>query len=1159
MSKQEAQEKTNAEINRRTEQINKIKKLPKDAMRLTVQVEALSKGFVFSKKSELDKNASAGAGEYIRNRKVGNHQLNQKLMQDVEKSKAVNRYFVLESERIKSLNQYRLANYKQAQIDKARSDIIKTTYIHGETKLTFERIPDAVSQGYANASALDSYNSVKLARSQGTVSTVEINRALALANGTTNAEFNKSVEYSKQQSNTSRMRGSSTKLKQNFRKGYTKETKKMGFTTTSDKVGDTKRGDVLTSYEQNQKSVLAFESVRKTTIDNIKYVPNQTPQTKETFRYEVTTPDGKKKIFKNKKTADEFIKRISGNYTSYTRKTGTGTTTDPIKGLQPDKSLVSPYLKSDKLSISFIGDAAQQTKESEKYGITQESYIGFSPDGKPIQGAIQPEPTTQIDTKSDNFLESFVKNTYNVLRYSDAVDRGEVPKPNNFLDQLNYYASQGLKPIYNIPLFLAGDKTLSPTFSDTVIDTGIDLALKGKTKTDDPIGDYIRKDPLRTMVQIPSEVALWMTGTKALAYASKGIKGISPLAYQTLKFPIDNKMKTVYRGVTIKDKPILGVQNNKLVKGFDETKLPFEKIDTSKFNRYGWEPTQSTGIASKTVFAGKTLDDMVQRKIITKLDKERIDTFKDLYSITDKVKTKTGKFSTEPIDGLTQKQSDYLLNYAKIGQKKGTVDTLHGSTALQPQISPSLRIKAGTNLKLGDLDLSPKAKKPKNLPKVASKLIQGLKDFPLEKGQSIRIIDDVTNSKVNKQLVLKNSDGTEKKVLEVVLEERDASGIKGLVVRDGTKVLNQKLVSKTVKTKDFDLKIHARRFQLQENMRTALGFHKGKDAQFSVYASEGRSKDIVRSYWNFKEDAVRVGGDKGKTIDARAEHLRSLYNLDFSDIQPQKVLLLSSKQSKSTGLFDNDIFVSPSTITPKNIDVKTGNQNHSDLDFLETKSTGIKKPISNNSILSKPAIKKINFKSVKSTIQSKSIRSTKSPYLKSPSVTLTSTTQLHKQPSSPKSPSVKSPKSPSTKSPSVNSSKPPMSPTYPSVTLTSTAKPPQSPPIRLLTTPSMKPTPTRKPLLIFRTNAITPPKKRKERKNGKIFDFIGSSRSDNMTGLFDRKAITYGKKNIAKINKSDKEFVIGLSKPKKKNGKSNKKSKLKNNTKSLLSSIDLDF
>ena len=68
---------------------------------------------------------------------------------------------------------------------------------------------------------------------------------------------------------------------------------------------------------------------------------------------------------------------------------------------------------------------------------------------------------------------------------------------------------------------------------------------------------------------------------------------------------------------------------------------------------------------------------------------------------------------------------------------------------------------------------------------------------------------------------------------------------------------------------------------------------------------------------------------------------------------------------------------------------------------------------------------------------------------------------------------------------------------------------------------------------------------RRKRKDGRIFEFIGNSRSDNMIGIFDRDEITYGKKNIAKIQKSDRAFI--------------KKSNQKTKSKKSAFDIDLDL
>ena len=78
--------------------------------------------------------------------------------------------------------------------------------------------------------------------------------------------------------------------------------------------------------------------------------------------------------------------------------------------------------------------------------------------------------------------------------------------------------------------------------------------------------------------------------------------------------------------------------------------------------------------------------------------------------MTKGIKAETGAFGTNPIEGLTQKQSDYLLSFVAKQQKKGTIDAVHGSTALRPQISEGLRKEAGVHLQLGDVDVVVKPK-----------------------------------------------------------------------------------------------------------------------------------------------------------------------------------------------------------------------------------------------------------------------------------------------------------------------------------------------------------------------------------------------------------------------------------------------------------------
>ena len=985
------------------------------------------------------------------------------------------------------------------------------------------------------AKAAETTRQIQALKEQGNAKIRDIQQVIAQGNISTQ------IEKKNRQSNSNA--GSAEAAQQvgnNFDKGFTKETKELGYQSTGSD----------------------FEEARKETASQ---------------------------ILESQKPKPEPVKAES---------TGTGSTTDPIKNKQPDLRKVSPLIKKQQntltqpitkptsqkiqvvtpdgeVRIFNSKDSAERFVQRYETANRQEgSFVGFGENGIPIQGPGLPTtervitpigmgglitaPLVQVNANSSNLLEAFGKNTYNALRYSDAVDRGEVAKPKG-VELLNYYASVGLRPLYNIPLALSGDKTMASTFTDEVLNTGIDVVTKGKTKTHDPVGDYVKADPLKTVIQIPGEVALWVVGAKATQLGAKAFQKAlpySPLRFQKLKFPINNKMETVYKGLTVNDKPLIGIQDGKVVRGIDVEKLPFEKVDANKFGRYGWEPTQSSGIASETIFASKGLDNMVKKKIITKLDKERVDTFVDLFDETKHIKPKVGSFSDLAIDGLTQKQTDFLMDFAKAGQKSGKVDTLHGSTALQPQIAPSLRAKAGSNLKMGDLDLTPKGK---NLPKVASDLIQQMKDFPLEKGQSIKIVDDITNLKKNKELTLIQSGKKDKKVLEVVLEERNASGTDNLT-RMGDKVLNEKLSSKTVNADG--LKLHEKRFQLQENVRTALGFHKGTDGtQFNVFASEGRTKDIVRSYWNFKDDALIVGGEKGKRINAKAEKLRSLYNIDFEDVarteSKQVLLLSSSKPSKQ--IIDNKINFDVTEKLTKPTDIPVSKKPELKIE------TNVKLNLASKRLTTKPASSKIktssnpsskstiidldvfgsNLSSVVSSTFTKGRRFSTKSSTASPSVTLNSP-----KPSSKPSSKFASLEFPSVKFDSPGSSGYSSTKNPPAITII----PPGKGGIKIGFGISPKRQGKKTILPIIGWGGAKRVKPKRKVKDDKVIGFLGNSSDYTVTQLFNRKEVIYNKKKIVKSEKQDSDLYFGTGrKP-----QSNKKKSRKGN-KNSFADVDLNF
>jgi len=125
-------------------------------------------------------------------------------------------------------------------------------------------------------------------------------------------------------------------------------------------------------------------------------------------------------------------------------------------------------------------------------------------------------------------------------RYSDKVDAGLVAHPRDtpsLLDDFQYYFSTGVRPIYN-PLFevsnLARDDPIpiQPTTAGLAIGGLIEageFALTGG-KSGSPlehtmpkVWDYISEDPIRFLSELPAEVAMALTGGKAIQLGAKGL------------------------------------------------------------------------------------------------------------------------------------------------------------------------------------------------------------------------------------------------------------------------------------------------------------------------------------------------------------------------------------------------------------------------------------------------------------------------------------------------------------------------------------------------------------------------------------------------------------------------------------------------------------
>ena len=578
-------------------------------------------------------------------------------------------------------------------------------------------------------------------------------------------------------------------------------------------------------------------------------------------RVKVTTPDGKERIFKNQETADKFIKRVDGNYKVQTIPK------------QPDKNDFRNFLQTGQEPIRAVVGSLEYN-----FG-----------------------DNTQ-DFKSYLFDENTPYGAANVLRYSDAVDSGQVEKPKG-LENILYYSSRGLRPIYNIPLGLMGDKNIQSTLASTIIDVPIDLVTKGKTKTHDPIGDFVRKDPFATLVELPGEGLMWVSGAKAVDIGGKVVSRYSPLLYQSKKIVTDKKPETIYRGLTWKDKPLLGVQQGKFTKGFDSSKVAdsFSKIKTKSLGRDGIEAGVGSGIETELIYSKKTLSELVRRGIIPEIAKQRALQSKTIVKASKGITNEVGSFGDTPIEGLTNVQAKSLLTKVVQGQKSGDVDLVHGSTALKPQLGDKITKEAGSSVKLGDVDIHPTGKTLTEKAKKADKLIQGFAaDFPLSPGQRLSIKNLNAGESTNRAIELSGGSLKEpKKVLEVVLKSTDESEYG---IAQGNKILGERIpFNKSVTAKDIPIKLHTADYQLLTNIKQVTSFQKGTSTPLDVYPSSGRTKDIVRSYWNVKAKALFKGGDKGKQVDAEAEKFRKLYpGIEFTDYTPEKVLLSSSRTSASS-------------------------------------------------------------------------------------------------------------------------------------------------------------------------------------------------------------------------------------------------------------------
>ena len=640
------------------------------------------------------------------------------------------------------------------------------------------------------------------------------------------------------------------------------------------------------------------------------------------------------------------------------------------------------------------------------YGITQK-------DLKEIRKEEQPKKKQGGVSKSP--VETLGENLYYALRYSDLVDTGEEPKPKG-VGLLPYYASRGLRPLYNIPLYLSGDKTIQPTTFSTAIDSiispstqqtkGVSGGTAGrrgyvKDVKPNPVIEFIKKAPLGAAIEAPAEIAMFIIGARIVQLAIR----YSPIAIQSKRVLLqDDSIKTIYRGLTFKDKPVIGMQEGKLIRGYEPKKIPFTKIQTGSQVgglRGAGELSKGTGIERELFYSKKTIDYQVSAGLITKAEGEKVKDVIKFIGVAMKAEAKTGSLGKLPIKNLTQEQSDYALSFVKQLQTGKRIEVAHGSISTRAH-TPSFQQKTGSVLQMGDVDVSPIAPKFTILDKLRGKQPRTLQTegeaiakeftekFPLLKGQKLEITGLGGKSNIGVELVQGKS---RIKIFESVLQEEKLSKYG---ISKGDKILGYRIPSKAVKTGE-GIRVTHQDFQLLTNVKQVLSLQKGDKTPIRFYPDPGREKDIVRPYWLGKQKAL----DTSKTdLDKLAEIYRSRFpEIKFEGASLGKMTLLekpiSEPLSIGKGITTTPVRPTDILFTKEEPQIKS------------TKIGSLKSSISTKSAVSSIVKGSAITSSFKTSLASVKIPSYKQPSLKIKSPPSLKTLTSSRFPLSIKQPSIK--------------------------------------------------------------------------------------------------------------------------------------------------------
>jgi len=913
----------------------------------------------------------------------------------------------------------------------------------------------------------------------------------------------------------------------------------------------------------------------------------------------VTTPDGKQRTFKDRATADSFVSRIKdGSYVEPVKPTG-------------------GFYKSPFGAMALGGTS-----------LLGKSYVGYSESGKPYEGAVQPSgyvveykgkermflslgaaekfvdrvESPIKSTKSDKPLtplETFGKELESEARYADRVDLGKEPKPTSIPDLTRYYASQGLKPLldigYEAKNLLTGEKEpIAPSLPSMVFEQGIEVAKKiwetGDLTPDieNKAGKFIADDPVRAAVQLPAEAALWITGGKVISGTAKVVSKVAKelgITSPITRISGGVEGQTIYKGIAINKKPVIGIQQGKVILGEPKSVVPKLSKEALESRTKG-ELSFGYGAERQLFYTAEGQAKQVKAGLINPLAEQRVAAAVRVEAAVQKGgREYTGEIGADAFKGVSEKQGVFLLKTTEKLQPK--LDLLHGSVATRTSIEPVLKAESGNILRMGDLDIVPKALTKKEITS-ASKLTktekaQGItketkiesrekekaielgktyyKDFPLEAGQTKAL--KIPTGKGNIALEITGG-GKTKKVMEVVLRKSEESVQKGK--GDPSYILSYKIPFDASKTaKDFAIKTHTLKFQALTQAKTTLDYQKfsltagqarkgykptaefrklDAPAEAKIYPAAGREKDIKRKYWQTRQtelDQIRAGQTEfAKETRAAAEYQKSRYpELDFNIMPDERVAI--SFASKPVETVPSRVLISPTIGGGTRIEAAREPTIRSEIidrpQIKPRETSSIIKPKKTSSI--KIGSSKLESGKIPFTSSSIKIGSTSSRNLSS---RITSSKPFSVQPKAPSFyPSSKPPsEKPSSKLPSITPrsgvpSKPsgiPSPPFKPS-------KPSRVSRIPVSTTMSLVPRATRKPpaaaVIALRSKEYQRKKKEKGQK-----DFLGNTRTDKFVGLINRKEILVGDKLTAKQVRLDKRLVLN---PKKKKLSSVRKSK----------------